>query len=196
MPCDALLLSSAAHRSAALAQQSEALCFALLCHAACFAVLFYQFVHANSIRSVIPRTGTINTTPGLYIRCCSWITNNAPPAQFSTAIYIPQQRRAVRCRALRFAVLCRAALCVLLNIQQQLLVVVVVPGMIQIPGLCTCVVYSSFCFLQLIVLSRSPCPPPRRKYRTYRRSERDINKHTAQRRAISSAQVPLGIIIN
>ena len=46
--------------------------------------------------------------------------------------------------------------------------------------------YSSFCFPQLIVLSRSPCPPPR-KYRTYCRSERDINKHTAQRRAISSA---------
>ena len=38
--------------------------------------------------------------------------------------------------------------------------------------------------------------PPPRKYHTYCRSERDINKHTAQRRAISSAQAPLGIIIN
>ena len=68
--------------------------------------------------------------------------------------------------------------------------------MIQIPGLCTCFVYSSFCFLQMIVLSRYPCPPPPRKYRTHCCSERDINKHTAQRRAISSAQAPLGIIIN
>ena len=44
-------------------------------------------------------------------------------------------------------------------------------------------------------LSVPVCPPPP-KYRTYCRSERDINKHTAQRRAISSAQAPLGIIIN
>ena len=44
-------------------------------------------------------------------------------------------------------------------------------------------------------LSVPMCPPPR-KYRTYCRSERFINKHTAQRRAISSAQAPLGIIIN
>ena len=72
----------------------------------------------------------------------------------------------------------------------------IVPDTIQIPGLCTCFVYSSFCFLQMIVLSRSPCPPPPRKYRTYCRSARDINKHTAQRRAISSAQAPFGIIIN
>ena len=63
-------------------------------------------------------------------------------------------------------------------------------------------VYSSFCFLQMIVLSRSPCMcPPPRKYRTYYysncRSERDINKHTAQRRAISSVQAPTshGIIL-
>ena len=58
------------------------------------------------------------------------------------------------------------------------------------------VVYSSFCFLQLIVLSRSPCVPLSRKYHTYRRSERDITKHTTPRRAISSAQAPLGIIFN
>ena len=56
-------------------------------------------------------------------------------------------------------------------------------------------VSSSFCFLQLIVLSRSPRPPPPRKYHTYCRSERDIaNKHTARRRAVSSAPAPLGVI--
>ena len=56
------------------------------------------------------------------------------------------------------------------------------------------VVYSYFCSLQLIVLSRSPCPSPPRKYHTYCRSERDINKHTAQRRSISNAQASLGSI--
>ena len=40
-----------------------------------------------------------------------------------------------------------------------------------------------------------PMPPTLPKYRTYCRSERDINKHTAQRRANSSAQGPLGVII-
>ena len=54
--------------------------------------------------------------------------------------------------------------------------------------------YSSSCFLQLIVLSRSPSPPPLRKHHTYCRPEREINKHTAQRRAISSARAPLGSI--
>ena len=74
------------------------------------------------------------------------------------------QRSVVPCLALRFAVLCRAALYVLLIIQQQLLLVVAVPGMVQIPGLCTCFVYSCFCFLlQINALSRSPCPLPRRK---------------------------------
>ena len=49
----------------------------------------------------------------------------------------------------------------------------------------------------LCVSSLGPhAPPPPREYRTYCRSERDINKHTAKRRAISSAQAPLGIIIN
>ena len=117
------------------------------------------------------------------------------PQLSSARLYIAQQRSAaqrsaVPCLALRFAVLC-----VLLNIQQQLLVVVVVPGMVQIPGLCTCFVYSSFCFFQMIVLSRSPCAPPPRQYRTYCRSQRDINKHTAQGRAISSAQAPVGITV-
>ena len=38
-------------------------------------------------------------------------------------------------------------------------------------------------------------PPPPRKYQTYYcRSERDINKHPAQRRAISAAQAPIDII--
>ena len=100
--------------------------------------------------------------------------------------------------ALFFAVLRRAALCVLLIIQQQLLliVVVVVPGTIQIPGLCTCCVYSSFSFFKGL---SSLCPhvlPPSAKYRTYCCSERDINKHTPLSMAITFAKAPLGITIN
>ena len=60
MPCRALQLSSAAHRSASSAERS-----AVLCRALSFCVLcctFYLFVHASNIRSIIPRTGTINTT--------------------------------------------------------------------------------------------------------------------------------------
>ena len=40
-------------------------CFAVLCHAACFAVLFYYFVHASNIRSIIPRVGTVDINEGL-----------------------------------------------------------------------------------------------------------------------------------
>ena len=93
------------------------------------------------------------------------------------------------CLALRFAVLCRAALCVLLNIHS---------GSTRYDTGTRYhfvrIVFSSFCSLQLIALSRSPCPSPPRKYHTYCRSERDINKHPAQRKAISSAQAPLGMI--
>ena len=54
-----------------------------------------------------------------------------------------------------------------------------------------------FCVLVFLLFSVDcplsvPIPPPLRKYRTYCRSERDINKHTAQCMAISSAQAPLG----
>ena len=113
--------------------------------------------------SIIPHTGTLNITPGLYIPGMTLLYHKqcTPSSVSHGYIFLSSaaQCSAVPCLALRFAVLCRAALCVLLNIQ-QLLLVVVVPGMILIPGLCMCFVYSSFCFLQMIVLSRSPCAPP------------------------------------
>ena len=56
-------------------------------------------------------------------------------------------------------------------------------------------VYSSFCFLRSIVLSRSCSCFFFRKLHPYSRSERDIaNMHTAQHRATSCAQLVLGII--
>ena len=58
------------------------------------------------------------------------------------------------------------------------------------------------CFVLVFLLSSVDCllsvpmfPSPR-KYHTYCRSERDIKKPTAQRRAISSTQSPRGIIIH
>ena len=77
-------LSSAAHRSASSAERSVVRCRAVPCGAVpCRAVQYcavlcrvlpccmlcctYSFVHAIIIRSIIPRTGTINTTPGWYV---------------------------------------------------------------------------------------------------------------------------------
>ena len=56
--------------------------------------------------------------------------------------------------------------------------------------------YSSFCFLQLIVLFRSPCPPPTPPPANITRTavQNVTSTSTAQRRANSSAQAPLGII--
>ena len=67
----------------------------------------------------------------------------------------------------------------------------VVPGMIQVPGtimyvLCT----RLFAFFSCDCPLSIPMFPHPRKYHTYCRSERDINKHTVQRRATSSAQAP------
>ena len=107
MPCRALQLSSAAHRSASSAERIAVLCRALPCFAMLRNLLYcYLFVHASNIRSIIPGTGTANTTPGLYILGC-WITNNAPPAQVRPAICSSAaQRSAVRCRALPFVLRC------------------------------------------------------------------------------------------
>ena len=58
--------------AAALAQQRIAPCSAVLCRALQCCVLWctYPFVHASIIRSIIPRTGTTSTIPGLYtLRC-------------------------------------------------------------------------------------------------------------------------------
>ena len=137
-------------------------------------------------------TGTINATPGLYkLRCC-WITNNVPPAQVSPAIYSSAaQRSAMRCRALPFV--CGAvrsfAHTAAVVVVVVVVLIVVAPGMIQVPRFCTCCVLVFSLSLVDCPLS-VPMPPPPRKYHTYCRSERDINKHTAQRRAISSAQAP------
>ena len=127
--CPAAQLSSApqrwlsrAHRSASSAERSAVLCRALPCFAMLRALraVLYWFVLASNIRSIKPRIGTTITTPGVYILRCCWITNNAPPAQVSPAIYSSAaQCSAVSCLALHFAVMCRAALCVLLSIQQQ-----------------------------------------------------------------------------
>ena len=82
------------------------------------------------------------------------LNHNARPAQISPAIYVAEQRSAVRCRAVRWralpctAVLCRAALCFLSNIRQC-----------QVYVLCT----RLFAF-SLVDLSRSPCVFPPANY--------------------------------
>ena len=110
------------------------------------------------------------------------------PQLSSARLYIAQQRSTAQCGAVPCPSFCGAVSCGAMGSSEH-------TAVIQIPGVCTFFVYSSFCFLQLIVLSRSTCPPPPSKYRTYYcGSERDINKHTTQHKAISPAQAPLGII--
>ena len=67
----------------------------------------------------------------------------------------------------------------------------------QAPGLCTRGVLVFLISSDIDgPLSVPMSPPPHPQIAPIYRSERDINKHTAQRRAISSARAPVGIIIN
>ena len=86
------------------------------------------------------------------------------PQLRSAGIYIAQQRSAVRwravpCLALRFAVLCRAALFFLSSIYSNSTRCHTGTRYLYIR-----VVYSYFFFVQLIVLSQSPCFPPPANY--------------------------------
>ena len=100
----------------------------------------------------MPRTGTINTTPDLYMLRRCWITNKAPPAQVSPAIYIAQQRSAAQCGAVPCPSFCGAVSCgAVRSFEHTAVAVVVVPGMIQVPGLRTC------CIL-VFLLSSVDCP--------------------------------------
>ena len=142
-------------------------------------------MHASNIRSIIPRTGTINTTPGLYILRC-WITMH--PQLRSARLHIAQQRSAAQCRAVPCPSFCGAVSCGAMRSFEH---TAVVPGVIQVPGttmyvLCTRLSAFFSCNCPLFV----PLFPYPRKYHTYCRSERDIKKRTSQRMAISSAQAP------
>ena len=104
--CPAVPCSSAQQRTAALAQQNAAPCGAALCHASPCCVLCGTFTS-----SYVPVTLEVSyhvpvLLISLYILRC-WITNNAPPAQVSPAIYSSAvQHGIVRCRALLFVLRC------------------------------------------------------------------------------------------
>ena len=194
MPCDALQLRSAAHRSASSAERSAVLCRALPCCVPC----------CTFTSSYIPVTFEVSYhVPVLLIlyQVCTYYvvvgSQTMHPQLRSARLYIAQQRSAAQGGAVPCPSFCVAVPCGAVRFfEHTAAAVVVAVGMIQVPGSCTCL-YSSFCYLRLIVLSRSSCPrPPPQINHTYCRSERDINEHTAQRRAISSARAPLGIIIN
>ncbi len=87
----------------------------------------------------------------------------------SAQLYVAQQRSeapcgAVRCGAVPCPSFCGAVSCGAVRSFEH--TTVAVPRMIKVPALCTCCVLV-FCFLQLIVLSRSPCfRPPANVTRT------------------------------
>ena len=161
-------------------------CRALPCGVRCCT---YSFVHASIIRSIKPRTGTINI---LHQVCTYYVVESQTmhPQLRSVRLYIAQerntaQRSPVPCGVGPCPAFCGAVSCgAVLSFEHT---AVVVPGTWYDTGTryrYVRVVYSSFCFLQLIVRSRFPCPPPC-KLHMYWRSERDINKHTAHRRQLA-----------
>ena len=116
------------------------------------------------------------------------------PQLRSSRLYIAQQRSAAQCGAVPCPSLCGAVSCGAVRSFEHTAVVVTRydTGTRFMDVLCTRLLLSSVDCPLLVPMF----PPPARKYNTCCRSERDINKHAAQRRAISSAQAPLGIIIN
>ena len=149
-------------------QRSAVLCRALPCFPMLLALLYF-FIIVRACQQCSKYHATSYRYYYYYTRFCTYdvvIGSQTMHAQLSLArLYIARQRSAAQCGAVPCPSFCGPVSCGSVrssSIQQQLLVVVVVPGMIQIPGLCTSFAYSSFCFLQLIVLSRSPCPPPPR----------------------------------
>ena len=120
------------------------------------------------------------------------MTKNTLPARLSPAI--AQQRSVMRCRAVPcLALRCGAVPCCAVLFFEH-----TVPGIMRNTRYQVryARVYSSLRFFNLIVLSRSSsCVSVFRKLHPYRRSERNItNRHTAHHRAISSAQIALGIV--
>ena len=68
--------------------------------------------------------------------------------------------------------------------------------MIKVPGTIMYVLSTRILLSSVDRPLSVPMSPLPRKYHTYCRSERDINKHTAQRRAMNSARAPSGMTIN
>ena len=198
MPRDALQLSSAAHRSAALAQQSEALYFAVLCHAACFAVLFTSsYYNPIEVSHHVPVLLILHQV----CTCAVVIGSQTMHPQLSSArLYKAQQHSAAQCGAEPCPSFCGSVSCGAVRSFEH---------MAAVTGSTCSTRYDTdtrfmyvFCVL-VFLLSSVNCPlsvpmppPPARKYHTYCHLERDTNQHIAQRRAISSTQAPLGIVIN
>ena len=167
--------------------------FAVLCHAACFAVLLL-------VRTYMPVTFEVSYhVPVLFISAtytrfvhitllhhkqCTSSSGQPGYIQLSTAA----QRGAVPCPSFCGAVSCGA-------VRSFERTAVAVPGMIQVPGLCTrCVLVFLLPSVDCPLSVPMPSPPPANGTRTA--VHKETSTSTAQRRAISSAQAPLGIIIN
>ena len=149
-------LSSAQQRTIALAQQSAASCFAVLCRAvlccvACFAVL---------IRSYMPVSFEVSYhVPALLHQICNITSlnhNKCNPQLSLTQLYIAQQR-AVPCLSLR----CGVVSCtVLLSFEH----IAVAPGIIQVPGTgmydTWCVLVFWFSSVDCSLSVPMPAPPP------------------------------------
>ena len=159
----------------------------MLCRAACFAVLSLSYHARGYWRYRTTGTTAVRTRYHIFHIVESQKKTLTTQPSYSSAA----QRSAVRCRAVRCCALPCGAVpcCAVLSFEHT----TAAPDIMryQVPIGCVRVCPSSFRFLHLIILSRSSffvenytntCP--------YWRSERDVaNRHTAQHRPISSAQV-------
>ena len=170
-------------------------CCVVLCRAAAL-VYTSSFVHASVVRIIIPRIPVLlqqhHQVCTYYVLSVNHNECTSSSAQ-PTAIYSSAQRRAVPCLALW----CGAVSCwAVLSFEHT----AVLRIRYQVPAYTCCVLYSSFCFLQLIVFFPSPCffPPPASYTCTADQNitSSTVTHHSAQHRATtnSSAQAALGII--
>ena len=180
-------------RTAALAQKSSAVwcralpCDVVLCGAARYLLFRRRQVSFDEVVSYssteVCHTRSVGTTLLNHKKC----TPSSAQLSYSSAARSAAPYGAVRCRALRCgAVPC----CAGLSFENT------VPGIMRSTRYRYVRVHSSFLLFSVIVLPLGPLDvSPPRKLHPYCGSERDIaNKHTAQHRATSSAQVALGII--
>ena len=161
------------------AQQSAAPCGAALCRASPCCVLCGTFTSSYMAVTFAVSYHVPVLLIRLYILRC-WITNKAPPAQVSPALYnSTMQRSIVRCRALPFVLRCCVVRrCAFFRTYSSSTRYDTGTRYHYVR-----VVFSSFCFLQLIALSRSPCPPPPPPANITRTAVQNVTSTSTQHRA-------------
>ena len=176
MPCRALQLSSAAHRSASSAERSAVRCRALPCCVLCCTFSSSCMLATYQVSYHVP----VLLIPH---QVCTYYVVELRSAR----LYMAVQRSAEQCGAVPCPSFCGAMSCGAVRSFEH---TAVVPGMIQVPGT---IITAVLCTRLLAVFS-CDCPlsvPMHIPANTTRTAVQNLTStSTAQRRAISSAQAP------